>query len=221
MLVKLFVVAALMFGFGFALVPMYRAICEITGINNLRAARRAAAREAKQYAGRHEPHDLDRIRRQRARPVAFKPDAAHAGRAPGRSDDGDVRSEQRAEAHGEGAGHSELRADSRPPRTSRRSSASVSRSRRSTPNETKQMPVVFVVDPKLPKDVKTITLSYTFFEVGGRTVGGEERHVTGTKSERQYARARRSASRRLREGGVLVVLRRAQARPTWKTTRPS
>ena len=27
------------------------------------------------------------------------------------------------------------------------------------------MPVVFVVDPKLPKDVKTITLSYTFFEL--------------------------------------------------------
>jgi cytochrome c oxidase assembly protein Cox11 len=35
MLVKLFVVAALMFGFGFALMPMYRAICQITGINNL------------------------------------------------------------------------------------------------------------------------------------------------------------------------------------------
>jgi cytochrome c oxidase assembly protein subunit 11 len=32
-------------------------------------------------------------------------------------------------------------------------------------NETKRMPVVFVVDPKLPKDVKTITLSYTFFEL--------------------------------------------------------
>jgi len=29
------------------------------------------------------------------------------------------------------------------------------------------MPVVFVIDPKLPKDVKTITLSYTFFEVAG------------------------------------------------------
>jgi len=35
------------------------------------------------------------------------------------------------------------------------------------PGETKRWPVVFVVDPKLPKDVKTITLSYTFFEVGG------------------------------------------------------
>jgi cytochrome c oxidase assembly protein subunit 11 len=35
------------------------------------------------------------------------------------------------------------------------------------PHEKKQMPVVFVVDPKLPKDVATITLSYTFFEVEG------------------------------------------------------
>ncbi len=34
--------------------------------------------------------------------------------------------------------------------------------------ESKQWPVVFVVDPKLPRDVKTITLSYTFFEVGGK-----------------------------------------------------
>jgi cytochrome c oxidase assembly protein subunit 11 len=30
------------------------------------------------------------------------------------------------------------------------------------------MPVAFVVDPKLPRDVNTITLSYTFFEVAGR-----------------------------------------------------
>ena len=36
------------------------------------------------------------------------------------------------------------------------------------PGEGKQWPVVFVIDPKLPKDVKTITLSYTFFEVGGK-----------------------------------------------------
>lgn len=37
------------------------------------------------------------------------------------------------------------------------------------PGEKKQWPVAFVIDPKLPKDVKTITLSYTFFEVGGNT----------------------------------------------------
>ena len=36
------------------------------------------------------------------------------------------------------------------------------------PNEKRVMPVTFVVDPKLPKDVNTIALSYTFFEVDGR-----------------------------------------------------
>jgi cytochrome c oxidase assembly protein subunit 11 len=34
--------------------------------------------------------------------------------------------------------------------------------------ETRRMPVAFVVDPQLPRDVHTITLSYTFFEVAGR-----------------------------------------------------
>jgi cytochrome c oxidase assembly protein subunit 11 len=34
-------------------------------------------------------------------------------------------------------------------------------------NETRRFPVVFFVDPELPRDVKTITLSYTFFEVAG------------------------------------------------------
>jgi len=35
------------------------------------------------------------------------------------------------------------------------------------PHETRRMPVVFVIDTKLPRDVATITLSYTFFEVEG------------------------------------------------------
>jgi cytochrome c oxidase assembly protein subunit 11 len=34
-------------------------------------------------------------------------------------------------------------------------------------NEARQMPVQFYIDPALPRDVKTITLSYTFFEIGG------------------------------------------------------
>ncbi len=35
------------------------------------------------------------------------------------------------------------------------------------PGETRRMPVVFVIDPKAPDDLGTITLSYTFFEVEG------------------------------------------------------
>jgi len=38
MLAKLLVIAAVMFGFGYALVPMYRAICEALGINVLSLA---------------------------------------------------------------------------------------------------------------------------------------------------------------------------------------
>ena len=42
------------------------------------------------------------------------------------------------------------------------------------PGESKRWPVVFVIDPKLSKDVKTITLSYTFFEVGGKVPAAPE-----------------------------------------------
>jgi len=35
------------------------------------------------------------------------------------------------------------------------------------PGETRTMPVVFVVDPAAPRELTTISLSYTFFEVEG------------------------------------------------------
>ena len=44
---KLIVLAALMFGFGFAMVPLYKKICEVTGINFLTKADREAAEFAK------------------------------------------------------------------------------------------------------------------------------------------------------------------------------
>jgi cytochrome c oxidase assembly protein subunit 11 len=39
------------------------------------------------------------------------------------------------------------------------------------PGEVRKMPVVFLIDPKLPREINTVTLSYTFFEVNG-TQGG-------------------------------------------------
>jgi cytochrome c oxidase assembly protein subunit 11 len=45
------------------------------------------------------------------------------------------------------------------------------------PGESKEWPVVFYVDAKLPHDVKTITLSYTFFEVGGKVPPAPEGYV--------------------------------------------
>ncbi|MEP6944101.1 MAG: cytochrome c oxidase assembly protein [Betaproteobacteria bacterium] len=43
--------------------------------------------------------------------------------------------------------------------------------------EKRQMPVVFVIDARLPADVTTITLSYTFFEVEGNQAQARELRV--------------------------------------------
>ena len=73
---KLVVVAVLMFGFGYALVPIYRTICEALGVNVLSRAevqsgdggRRASANTQVDLT----PHRHGRVRRQRARPVGLQ-----------------------------------------------------------------------------------------------------------------------------------------------------
>ena len=41
-------------------------------------------------------------------------------------------------------------------------------------HEVRQMPVIFLIDSSLPRDVPTVTLSYTFFEVPGRQTIAKE-----------------------------------------------
>lgn len=43
-----------------------------------------------------------------------------------------------------------------------------------SPSESRTMPIAFVIDPDLPQDVNTITLSYTFFEIAGRRAQAAE-----------------------------------------------
>jgi cytochrome c oxidase assembly protein subunit 11 len=43
------------------------------------------------------------------------------------------------------------------------------------PHEVRQMPVLFMIDRSLPKEVSTLTLSYTFFDVGGAPVSPARR----------------------------------------------
>lgn len=38
------------------------------------------------------------------------------------------------------------------------------------PHERRELPVVFMISPKLPDDVNTVTLSYTFFEIPAGTI---------------------------------------------------
>jgi len=163
MLIKLVVVALLMFGFGFALVPMYRAICQVTGINNL-VQRDATAREA-----RNTQVDMTRTISvefdANARGLlGFKPEQTSLDVHPG-----EVMTVMYDISNNEGRTIDAQAIPSYAPKQAteyfRKIECFCFTQQVLKANETKRMPVVFVIDPKLPKDVKTITLSYTFFEL--------------------------------------------------------
>ncbi len=171
MLGKLLVVALLMFGFGYALVPMYRAICEALGVNVLSLAEQ---RRVDAAAGRGANTQVDLSRTitvefdANARgPWDFKPAVASLQVHPGEL--ATVMYEFRNKQD------RTMAAQAIPSYAPKQAMAHFNKLEcfcfneyTLQPGESKQWPVAFVIDPKLPKDVSTITLSYTFFEVGGK-----------------------------------------------------
>ncbi|WP_153101764.1 cytochrome c oxidase assembly protein [Paraburkholderia hayleyella] len=163
MLLKLIVVAFLMFGFGFALVPMYRAICQITGINNL-VQRDATAREAKNTQVDTSRTISIEFDANAHGPLGFKPEQFSLNVHPGEVATVMYQVTNKQDRT--------IQAQAIPSYAPKQATEFFKKiecfcftQQTLAANETKHMPVVFVVDPKLPKDVKTITLSYTFFEL--------------------------------------------------------
>ena len=175
MLGKLAVVAALMFGFGYALVPMYRAICDALGINVLSVSEQRIAQGwlggSKAKSGNTQVDTSRTITVEfdaNARgPWEFKPAVSSLQVHPGELTT--VMYEFR------NVQNRIMAAQAIPSYAPRQASPHFNKLEcfcfneyTLQPGEKKQWPVVFVIDPKLPKDVTTITLSYTFFEVGGK-----------------------------------------------------
>ena len=170
MLGKLLVVALLMFGFGYALVPMYKAICEALGVNVLSLAEQR--REAAAKGSANTQVDTTRIVTvefdANARgPWDFKPAKASVQVHPGEL--ATVMYEFRNKQD------RTMAAQAIPSYAPKQAMAHFNKLEcfcfneyTLAPGESKQWPVSFVIDPKLPRDVSTITLSYTFFEVGGK-----------------------------------------------------
>ncbi|MDB5796520.1 MAG: cytochrome c oxidase assembly protein [Paucimonas sp.] len=165
MLGKLLVAAVLMFGFGYALVPMYQKLCEITGINFL------TPKDATVEAPKNTQVDKSRtvtveFDANSQGPWRFRPTVASMTVHPGemtqvvyevvntqpRSIDGQAIPSYAPQQAGEHF---------------KKVECFCFRQQTLKANEARQMPVVFFIDPALPRDVKTITLSYTFFEVAG------------------------------------------------------
>jgi len=167
---KLAVVAVVMVGFGYAMVPMYRSICEALGINVLSLSERDVPGNSKATPANTQI-DISRtitveFDANATGPWDFKPAKRYVDVHPGELTT--VMYEFR------NAQNRTMAAQAIPSYAPKQATPYFNKLECFCFNqytlaagESKQWPVVFVIDPKLPKDVKTITLSYTFFEVVG------------------------------------------------------
>ena len=163
---KLVVVAVLMFGFGWALVPLYRKICEVTGINVVTARNVDAERAARNTQVDTSRTVVVEFDANSQGPWRFRPHVNHVTVHPGElvHVDYDLVNLESREMVGQAI-------PSYAPRQAQAHFVKLEcfcfSQQTLAAGETRRMPVMFLVDPTLPQDVNTITLSYTFFEVAG------------------------------------------------------
>jgi cytochrome c oxidase assembly protein subunit 11 len=171
MMAKLAVITVGMFAFGYGLVPMYKAICEVTGINILALGEQVLTGQKKQ-AGNTQVDTTRTITVEfdaNARgPWEFQPAQRSLQVHPGEL--------TTVVYEFQNVQNRRMSAQAIPSYAPMQASAHFNKLEcfcfneyTLEPGEKKSWPVVFVIDPKLSKDVRTITLSYTFFEVGGKT----------------------------------------------------
>lgn len=169
---KLAVIVCGMFLFGYALVPLYRAICEMTGINVLALS--------DQQTGVTAPKLPTNTQVDTSRSITVEFDANSRG--PWRFKP----AQRTVEVHPgqlttvmyefQNTQDRTMSAQAIPSYAPAQAAPYFNKLEcfcfnqyTLSPGEKKQWPVAFIIDPKLSRDVKTITLSYTFFEVGGKT----------------------------------------------------
>jgi cytochrome c oxidase assembly protein subunit 11 len=166
MLKKLLVVALGMFGFGFALVPFYNKICEVAGLRTLWQPGEVEAGGVNTQVDLTRTVTVEFDSNTRMLPWRFKPMASSVEVHPGELTQivYEVRNTLAEPVTGQAV-------PSYAPRLAvqyfRKLECFCFTQQTLAAGEVRQMPVVFVIDPNLPKDVNTITLSYTFFRVDG------------------------------------------------------
>ena len=162
LIVKLVVVVVAMFGFGYALVPFYEKICEVTGLRNIDAA--DTVRNTQIDTTRTVRIEFDTNLRNL--PWQFRALQLATDVHPGAVTQAMFEVVNMTDRPITGQA-----IPSYGPQQAalyfKKLDCFCFSQQTLAPHEKRDMPVVFVVDPKLPKDVPTITLSYTFFEVEG------------------------------------------------------
>jgi cytochrome c oxidase assembly protein subunit 11 len=161
---KLAVVAIAMFGFGFALVPFYNQICAALGIGSL-VERSELPKNSQVDASRSVTIEFDSNTRDL--PWRFQPTVRHITVHPG-----ELATVEYEVSNVRGSAVTGQAVPSYGPANAGEYFHKIEcfcfQQQTLAVGEMRCMPVTFVVDPRLPKDVATISLSYTFFEVAGR-----------------------------------------------------
>ena len=163
---KLIAIAVVMFGFGYALVPLYKRICELTGVNVLSTQESSsaapAARNTQVDTTRYVTVEFDANARG---PWRFRPAVNSVRVHPGELANVvyEVVNKQSRTMQAQAI---PSYAPAEAAQHFKKLECFCFKQQTLGPNEARQMPVSFYVDPALPRNVKTITLSYTFFEVG-------------------------------------------------------
>jgi cytochrome c oxidase assembly protein subunit 11 len=169
---KLSVIALSMFAFGYALVPIYRHICEALGINVLAVSELRVPGAAPNSMPANSQVDTSRtitvefdvnVRG----PWHFKPEVRSLQVHPGEL--------TTVMYEFQNIQNRAMAAQAIPSYAPKQAAAHFNKLEcfcftqyTLQAGAKKEWPVAFVIDPRLPKDVTTITLSYTFFEVGGK-----------------------------------------------------
>jgi len=163
MLTRLVIVAVGMFGFGFALVPFYRQICEAWGVNYFDKPDQVQ-RNTQVDASRSVTIELDANTHDL--PWRFRPLVRHLTVHPGEltTVEYEVVNARQEPITGQAVASygPELAAQ-----YFKKIECFCFTQQTLAAGETRRMPVVFLVDRSLPRDINTITLSYTFFEIPG------------------------------------------------------
>ena len=173
---KLAVVTVGMFAFGYVLIPIYKHICEMTGINILSLSERQVPGNG--TAGRNAQVPANsQVDKTRLITVEFDANARGPWQFRPAQRSVQVHPGELATVMYEFQNVQDRRmsAQAIPSYAPRQAAPHFTKLEcfcfsqyTLDPGEKKEWPVVFVIDPRLPKDVTTITLSYTFFEVGGK-----------------------------------------------------
>jgi cytochrome c oxidase assembly protein subunit 11 len=161
---KLALVAAGMFGFGYLLVPFYYQICAAWGVNTLGEVR-AEPVNTQVDTARVVTVEFDA--NAQGLPWRFKPLVNHIQVHPGElaTVEYEVVNERPVAVTGQAV---PSYAPQHAAEYFKKIECFCFTQQTLAPGETRRMPVTFVVDPRLPKEVSSIALSYTFFEVAGR-----------------------------------------------------